>query len=206
MELTYMAEWLNTVFAGYDHALLSALHSLAQAAGGFFTPLFYGVSLLAEHGIGMLALSLALICFKRTRRVGLCALCAVCCGALLTNFTLKLWIARPRPFIDTAGPYHAWWQFVGAPMVSEFSFPSGHTTATMAVMTSIFLCCNKKYSWIGFLLVLLMGASRTYLMVHYPSDILGGLLAGALGAVAAFYLTKALCGRGHGRARTPAAP
>ena len=39
MELTAIAQWLNTAFAGYDYAILQALHNLAEAAGGFFTPL-----------------------------------------------------------------------------------------------------------------------------------------------------------------------
>ena len=39
MELTAIAQWLNTAFAGYDYAILQALHNLAGAAGGFFTPL-----------------------------------------------------------------------------------------------------------------------------------------------------------------------
>ena len=39
MELTAIAQWLNTAFAGYDYAILQALHSLAGTAGGVFTPL-----------------------------------------------------------------------------------------------------------------------------------------------------------------------
>ena len=36
MELTAIAQWLNTAFAGYDYAILQALHKLAEAAGGVF--------------------------------------------------------------------------------------------------------------------------------------------------------------------------
>ena len=35
MELTAIAQWLNTAFAGYDYTILQALHKLAEAAGGF---------------------------------------------------------------------------------------------------------------------------------------------------------------------------
>ena len=36
MELTAIAQWLNTAFAGYDYTILQALHSLAGTAGGVF--------------------------------------------------------------------------------------------------------------------------------------------------------------------------
>ena len=46
MELTAIAQWLNTAFAGYDYAILQALHSLAGTAGGVFTPLCRAITLL----------------------------------------------------------------------------------------------------------------------------------------------------------------
>ncbi len=190
MELTRIAEWLNSVFADYDYAVLSSLHNFAERTNGIFTPLFSFVSLLAENGIGLLLIGIILLCFKKTRKIGVCVFGAVCCGIIITNITLKDIIARPRPFTDVTGLYNSWWQFIGAPMDSGYSFPSGHMTATMAAMTGLFLNCKKKYSWIGFLFVILMGISRNYLMVHYPSDVLGGVVAGAISAVVAFYLTR----------------
>ena len=50
MELTAIAQWLNTAFAGYDYAILQALHNLAEAVGGFFTPLCRAITLLGEKG------------------------------------------------------------------------------------------------------------------------------------------------------------
>ena len=51
MELTAIAQWLNTAFAGYDYTILQALHSLAGTAGGVFTPLCRAITLLGEKGI-----------------------------------------------------------------------------------------------------------------------------------------------------------
>jgi undecaprenyl-diphosphatase len=84
-------------------------------------------------------------------------------------------------------------------MQSEFSFPSGHTTAAMAGAFAICLCLclfnskenNKKYRWVlipAILYVIVVGASRNYLMVHYPTDIVGGIIAGGIGATLAFLL------------------
>ena len=51
MSLTADALWLNTVFAGYDMAILSFLHKLAESAGAVLTPLFKLITLLGEKGI-----------------------------------------------------------------------------------------------------------------------------------------------------------
>ena len=83
MELTAIAQWLNTAFAGYDYAILQALHNLAGAAGGFFTPLCRAITLLGEKGILFLVLGIVLMLFPKTRKVGICMFGAVCCGALL---------------------------------------------------------------------------------------------------------------------------
>ena len=61
MELTAIAQWLNTAFAGYDYAILQALHNLAEAAGGFFTPLCRAITLLGEKGILFLVLGIVLM-------------------------------------------------------------------------------------------------------------------------------------------------
>ena len=63
MELTAIAQWLNTAFAGYDYAILQALHNLAGAAGGFFTPLCRAITLLGEKGILFLVLGIVLMLF-----------------------------------------------------------------------------------------------------------------------------------------------
>ena len=51
MSLTADALWLNTVFAGYDMAILSFLHKVAESAGAVLTPLFMLITLLGEKGI-----------------------------------------------------------------------------------------------------------------------------------------------------------
>ena len=94
--------------------------------------------------------------------------------------------------------YYNWWKYVGGLHYKEFSFPSGHTTATMAAMMCIFLTCNKKYSWLVFIFVALMGLSRNYFMVHYPTDILGGIMVGGVSGIIAYIIcfkTKLLGGR-----------
>lgn len=188
-QLTSVTSWLNSTFESFDNVILSLLHNLALSAGDTFTPLFKGISLLAEKGILFIIIAIVFMMFRKTRKLGICMFGAIACGAIITNFVLKDLIVRPRPFIANE-TYKLWWEAAGAVLEDGFSFPSGHATATMAAMTAVFLCCNKKYSWIGFIFVILMGISRNYLMVHYPSDILGGVISGLIGAVIAYYITK----------------
>jgi len=65
MELSAAALWLNTVFAGFDQSVTAAIHGLYDFGGAFFTPFLEFISLLGKGGIFLIALSLALICFKK---------------------------------------------------------------------------------------------------------------------------------------------
>ena len=184
-----MVEFLNTTFSGFDGGIFSAMNKLAVSAGGFFTPLFKIVSLLGEKGLIFILAGLVLLCFAKTRKIGVCMIGAIAIGAIITNLTLKEIIARPRPF-NSSTTYNDFWQTVGAPPEDSYSFPSGHTTSTMAFATAMFLTCNKKWSWVGFLGALLMGVSRIYLIAHYPTDVIGGLIVGGIAGVCAFFITK----------------
>ena len=194
--MTDMATWINTTFAGFDHSLLQALHSLAEWGGAFFTPFLWAVSYVGELGAIVIVLAVFLIFFKQTRKAGICMILAVCLGALMTNVLIKEFVARPRPFADSVEMYNQWWAYVGSYPTSEiYSFPSGHVTATMAGMMALFLSLDKRITWVGFVFVAIMGVSRCYFMVHYPSDVLGGVLVGALAGVLAYLIVQAIAKR-----------
>ena len=113
---------------------------------------------------------------------------------LFVNLFLKVVIARPRPYADEASIYYPLWVMMGQHMESDFSFPSGHTNAAFAAMVPLFLLGDKKKSWLAIVFGVLMGISRIYLVVHFPSDVLGGLitgtLAGMIGTLIAINLPK----------------
>ena len=188
MALTASASWLNTFFAGYDAAILGLLHRLAELAGLVLTPLMKLITLLGEKGLILILIAVVLMLFSRTRKIGVCMFGAIACGAILTNFILKDWVARPRPF-ETVDLFRQWWQAVGSPAEDGFSFPSGHVTAAAAGMTA--LCFTRGRRWIlpSVLWVLLMAVSRNYLMAHYPSDVLFAVLIGLVAAVIAYLIT-----------------
>ena len=193
MELTAFAQWLNTAFGSFDYAILQFFHGLALAADPILRPLALFLHFIGDGGLFSFLLAAALLLFPKTRRAGVGILFAVAIGAIFTNLTIKLLVARPRPF--AAEPiYGTWWEFVGAPAQGEFSFPSGHATAAAASMTALCLCLRKKWYVLcpAALYALLMGASRNYLMVHYPTDVIGGIFVGAVAGTLSFLLVRKL--------------
>lgn len=184
-----MADILNTVFAGYDKAILTAMHFLGEYLGVVLTLPMKLITLLGEKGLIFFLLALVLMCFSKTRKTGVCVFGAVCCGALITNIILKDWVARPRPF-EALDLYRMWWNDIGAPAEDGFSFPSGHVTAAAAGMTALYRAEGKKYLKPGIIWVLLMAVSRNYLMAHYPSDVLFAAIFGVASGFIAWEITK----------------
>ena len=130
---------------------------------------------LGNSGILFIVAGLLLLCFKKTRRVGVAALLALLIGLLCTNLTLKPLCARPRPWLDVPG-------LVNLLGESAYrSFPSGHSTSAFAFAFAMWFGAPKKWmKWVSMVVAILMGLSRLYVGVHYPTDIIGGILVGLL--------------------------
>lgn len=190
-----IADWINTTFASFDYYILSFFHGLAESAGAILTPIAEIFAVIGDNGYFSFLLALILLCFKKTRKCGVCIIFAVGFGALFTNIAIKNIVARPRPYASEVAAFGEWWSYVGAHLESEFSFPSGHTTAAMASMTALCIASGKPRKWLiapAALYVILMGASRNYLMVHYPTDVIAALMVGALAAIIACLVINAL--------------
>ncbi len=190
MELTAAANWLNTSFAAFDQTVTGAVHRLYDSAGWFFSPFLQLISILGKGGAFLIFLSICLIFVKRTRRFGTAMLLGLTLGALMTNLFIKVVVARPRPYADENGFYYPLWQLMGAHTESDKSFPSGHTTAAFASMVPVFLLGKKRVSWTALIFAFLMGLSRIYLVVHYPSDVIGGLIIGTIAGVIATLISE----------------
>jgi membrane-associated phospholipid phosphatase len=93
-------------------------------------------------------------------------------GAATLNLVAKYSFARPRPSL-----------WVSISPETGYSFPSGHSMAIMALAAAVVCLVWHERRWrpialaAGSMLVLLIGSSRIYLGVHYPSDVLAGWLA-----------------------------
>ena len=186
-----MSDWLNNTFYNFDRGVFISMNNLAKAMGGFLTPLFKAITFLGNGGWFFILLGIVLILFKNTRKTGLAVLLSLLFGAIFTNIILKNIVARPRPYLVNA-EYRMYWQSVWGKVQSEMSFPSGHSTASMAFAMAFYLAFNKKWGWVGFVLALVIGLTRLYFIVHYATDIVGGFMVGAIAGVIGTYLMKYL--------------
>ncbi len=189
MTMTAAAAWLNSSFAAFDQSLTLAIHQLYESCGAWLTPFMEFISLLGKGGIFLIILSLCLILYRPSRRFGTAMAISLALGALVVNIWLKVAIARPRPYADLNGIYYPLWQMMGSHTESDFSFPSGHTNAAFATMIPVFLLGRKSWSWLALVFGILMGISRIFLVVHYPSDVLGGIITGTLAGIIGTLIT-----------------
>lgn len=145
------------------------------------------ITRLGDAGIIWIVLTVVLILIPKTRKSGILLAGALCVDVLLCNVLLKHLVGRIRP----CNVNQAVELLIARP--HDFSFPSGHTAASFASVTALYLAGAKKL-WIpALVLAVLIAFSRMYLYVHYPTDILGGILCGvASGFIAQWLVQKAM--------------
>ena len=192
MEINAPALWINETFTEFDEAVTQSVHWLHTVGGEFFTPFFEGISVLGKGGIFLIILSLALMLYRPTRRFGTSMLIGIAIGFLITNLILKVQIARPRPYTDPDSVFYKLWLTVNLHTESDKSFPSGHTTVAFASMTPVFILGGPRAKISTLLFAILMGISRIYLVVHYPSDVIAGMLVGIFAGCVAVLIARQL--------------
>lgn len=134
------------------------------------------VSKIGNVGMVWIAMALALMLSAKSRRCGFLMLVSMAICLLLGNVFLKNLIARERPcWIDLSVP-------LLIPNPTDYSFPSGHTMHGFAAATVVFLH-NRCAGIPALCLAALIAFSRLYLFVHFPSDIVGGMIIGILVAL-----------------------
>lgn len=153
---------------------------LESLHGSILDPAMAAVSLSATSGIVWFAIGIVLCWWTRNLKNGAKVMFAVLLAYAIADVALKPIICRERPFnvldLDVIG---------SAP--TSWSFPSGHTASAFAGAMSLLLIDRR----IGIPLVVyacLVGISRMYLCVHWPTDVLAGAIIGALAAVAVMLL------------------
>lgn len=164
------------------------------------TPLIDGlmvfITSLGDHGWFWLLMGVLLFSFPRTRLLGGCMLISIAAGFLLGNVLLKNIAARQRPcWLDPSVKL-----LVRVP--GDFSFPSGHSLVSFEGAVCIFLF-NRKWGIPALMLAVLIAFSRLYLFVHFPTDVLAGIVMGTAIAWTVVWTVKR---RMENRARVPQEP
>ena len=137
---------------------------------GWLNPIMRVITSLGNAGLFWILLALVLLSCK----IGLACAVSIAIGALITNLILKNWVARIRPYealeslsILVSKPH-------------DFSFPSGHSTASFAGAWALFRNTKSKWRIPALVLAALIALSRLYVGVHYPTDVLAGCAIGIL--------------------------
>ncbi|MDD2935919.1 MAG: phosphatase PAP2 family protein [Candidatus Methanomethylophilaceae archaeon] len=148
-------------------------------SGGIMDPLMEFVSYSGDHGAIWLIIAVALMIYKPTREAGVVMAAAVLMGHVLNDWMIKPLVERPRPFIEDLSLL-----LIIVPP-DGYSFASGHTVKAFAAASALFIY-DRRWGAVLMAYAALTGFSRTYLMVHYPSDVVAGAFIGIMCAVTAY--------------------
>jgi membrane-associated phospholipid phosphatase len=148
--------------AAWESVMRSHLWGPAVVVAGLLATL--GNSAMAAATTAVVAILLIVI--VRRRRTAVALVVSVALGALAST-SFKLIAERPRPGDGLA-------------TLSSFSFPSGHTTWAAAFAVSLAFGLPRLWTWlVAGAWIAFMAWSRTYLGVHWLSDVAGGAVLGS---------------------------
>lgn len=142
------------------------------------------ITSLGNGGMIWIAATIVLLIPKKTRKAGIMSAVALLGSLIINNNIVKNIVQRPRPFVTFTDLQ------IIIPTPSEFSFPSGHTSSSFAAAAVFYRHLPKKLGLPAVILAGLIGFSRLYVGVHYPTDVIAGVLMGILLSYLAEYLVN----------------
>ena len=141
------------------------------------------ISSLGNFGAIWIITAIALIIHKKTRKCGILVLCALTLSLITGETITKNLVARIRPCnIDVTVK-----MLIDKP--KTYSFPSGHSASSFAA-TAVIFHYYKKAGFLALIIASLIAFSRMYLFVHFPTDVLGGMLWGIVSAIIVIMIYK----------------
>ena len=184
---------MDQLFYGFDTAIYTFFWQ-------FQNPVTIAIANVCQHLGDTLAyiiyfLISLILCFpKKTRRYGVAMVIAYLVALLLVNVLIKPGVGRLRPYEalrDTPfwETYQTYWGNAGSHLEDDLSFPSGHTSlnfATFTALAAVLIKEKKKWAWLLLLIPIIVGITRIIRGVHYPSDVLGGMIIGVFAGLVGF--------------------
>lgn len=151
--------------------------------GSVLDQVMVAVSYSATSGLIWFVLGFLMTCSDRWRRCGVSVVVSVALAYVVVDVILKPLVCRERPFevMDLE-------LIISAP--DTWSFPSGHAASAFAGATAILLN-NPRAGCVALVYAALVGVSRVYLCVHWPTDVIAGALTGiAIGVFAVWFMSR----------------
>ena len=167
----------------FEVGILHSIYDTFQC--GFLDKFMPVITSLGNAGIFWIILAVVMLIFKKTRRAGLAMAISLIFGLVLCNLTLKPLIGRIRPY--DFDPSLQSLMLIDAE--HDFSFPSGHTIASIEAAFALWFT-NKKWGIAAVVLAFVIAFSRLYLVVHYPTDVITSIILGIILAIIACKLAN----------------
>lgn len=157
------------------------LYALQNIHNPILDKIMIVLSTIGDAGLLWIGVAILLICMKKYRKCGLQVAVAMLLTFIVGNLILKNMIHRDRPcWIDPSITL-----LVKSP--SDYSFPSGHSMNGFTASVSILLC-DKKLGIPAVILATAIAFSRLYNFVHFPTDVIAGIVIGIVSALFVNYL------------------
>ena len=176
---------------------IQILHWFETLHNPITNPIFYVITTLGNAGWFWIVLAVLMLTVlpKKYKKAGLTMAIALILSLIFCHGIMKHLWARPRAFWVVGQNFVVGNEFENLygifNSIHDYSFPSGHSSASFAAAVSIFMW-RKKEGSAALVLAALIAFSRLYFTVHYPTDVLVGTITGALYGVAAYFIVKAL--------------
>ena len=162
---------------------LGVLEWFDSIHGTVLDPLMVSITYSATSGLIWFVLGFLMTCSQRWRRCGVSVIVVVAVTYIVVDVVLKPLICRDRPFAVEDFDL-----LIAAP--DSWSFPSGHTASAFAGATAI-LIHSRGWGCVAMVYAALVGISRIYLCMHWPTDVVAGALIGiAVALVAVWFMSR----------------
>ena len=167
------------------------------------TPFMTFITHTCDYGLIWIIISIFLLLIPKSRRIGIIAGSSIALEALITNLIIKNYVARTRPYEVIDGLINL------IEKQKDYSFPSGHSGASFAVAGVLIMVAllglpaaeakgrlsrsktssgYKIFAALMLLYATIIAFSRLYVGVHYPTDVLGGVLLGIGTSILAYFV------------------
>lgn len=186
---------------------MDLLQSIQQLHVDWLTPILNFICNITMHGEMWIALAIVLTIIPKTRKAGFTMILAMAFGTLIADVTLKPLIQRPRPFqqyvdqqwilyeindkgkkmVTFVDQAKIGFDFYLKKLPADWSFPSGHSVCGMAASVSL-TTRSRKLGIPALIVACTIVFARMYLFVHFPTDVLAGVIIGILCATASYFV------------------